>query len=331
MICKDCELEVPKLNRKGVCPSCAHRQANANWAGEQYVPIKDLKGTKGYNIAIARRLKLSNAKLPKTDKETTVVVVDKSDNTAKEKDIKTVLADVFPTEPVVKKEIEVIEKENEVDFKQKCYHIVLDDARKSFKEQRLDLNFFKDIDLKTFLGTFTELLYNKSIYEDSKKAQEIFNGLSVDYIHNLKDVDWDENSLKLAGGLEKALVELRAPNQNFIYNYSVLKELLDYLRNDRIFMKLLDDTKRKVENNEPKIYGARASELVASQDFATKRYTYQCEVPGYGLYGERGRSLFTTQISAISEENAKDKLNEFLARKFSTFAYNQKDIRIVKI
>ena len=320
MICKDCELEVTKLNKKGICPSCAHRQANANWAGEQYVPIKDLKGTKGYNIAIARRLKLSDAKLPeKRIKSKDLVLESNTEEVEK------------PIEEVKESLAKIVPKTTKDNFKDQCYEVVLKDAKAKFKEFHLDLNFYKDIDMKGFLSTFTELLNNRNIYDDCKKAEDIFNGLSIDYDHYLEKIEWNEAALKNVLGLKKALLELRRPNQNFIYNYSAIKPLLDYLRKDKVFMQILDDTQKKVENNEPEVYGARASELVSSQDFATKRYTYQCEVPGYGLYGERGRSLFTTQMSAISEENAKDKLNEFLARKFSTFAYNQKDIRITKI
>jgi len=337
MICKDCELDVKKLNRKGVCPSCAHRIANSNWKGEKYIPIKDLKGTHGYNIAIAKRLNSGNAKitskvldLSKTKKVEITNVQPKAEKTITKIE-KEKLADMFPKAETKITETKVDETKNEQSRKDQCYEIVLKDSKAEFKKAHLDLNFYKNINMKEFLSTLTELLYNKNIYDDAKMAEKIFNKLSIDYDHWIEDTPWDSEENQIAYGTKKACLELRRPNQTFIYNYSAIKEILDYLRKDTGFMKILESTKKKVQENQPEVYGARASELVASKDFATKRNEYLCEVDGTNLRGTPGWDTFRTTISAIDEQNALNKLNELLARKFSTFEYSQKNIRIYKI
>lgn len=314
MICKDCEANVVKVNREGICPACYKRKTQSKYLGKEYIKVKDLANIDmhAYKIAMSRR-KVYLAEEPK--EQVTKIIVDDINKSNKEK-----LSKLLPqveTKPT--------------DLKEQCYEVVLKDAKAKFKQEHLDINFFKDIDLKGFLRTFTELLYNTNIFEDSRKAEEIFNGLSIDYDHYLEQVDWSENALKNVYGLKKALLEIRRPNQTFQYNYNLIKDILKYLKQDDKFLRLLDRTREKVEDNEPSIYGARASELVAAQDFATKRNIYRCEVEGHNYYGEQGRRTFTRDFEAISEENAKEMLNRFLAEQFSSFQYNQKDIKIIKI
>ena len=314
MICKDCELEVQKLNRKGICPSCAHRLANANWKGEIYIPIKDLKGTHGYNIAIAKRLK-SGAKLAKKIKE------EKEEKVLKEE---------------VKENESYLEKEEPIQFikdstKNQCYELVLQDAKKEFKKNNLDLNFFKNIDLLSFTNIFLELYSNTNLYFDSKKASNTFNRLEKDYEHNIEFAKWDDPNLDVKYGMSKALLEIRRPNQVFLYNYENLKEMLEYLRNDPKFKVILNRLNKKIKEGEPNIYASRASEIVAKENFAVKQKQFRCEVVGCNLYGNRGHDTFTRIISAVNEQSALNQLNLLLATQLASFEYKQKDITITEI
>lgn len=62
MICPDCEMEVDKLTRKGICHKCNVRLNNVNYRNKKfgtsdaYIPLKYIKGTPEYNKAMGKRL-----------------------------------------------------------------------------------------------------------------------------------------------------------------------------------------------------------------------------------------------------------------------------------
>lgn len=57
MICPDCEMEADKLvNSTNTCILCYKRYQNMKYHKKEYIPLKDIKGTKEYNRAMGRRL-----------------------------------------------------------------------------------------------------------------------------------------------------------------------------------------------------------------------------------------------------------------------------------
>ena len=69
-ICKDCEMEVEKLNKEGICHQCYIRKTNnvylnkKNGTNNPYVPLKDIKGTIEYNRVMGRRAATNKKKNP---------------------------------------------------------------------------------------------------------------------------------------------------------------------------------------------------------------------------------------------------------------------------
>lgn len=60
MICPDCEFEVERLNKFGICEDCAKRKSNKKYRKLEYVKLKDIKGTKEYVSAIGHRKNKKN-------------------------------------------------------------------------------------------------------------------------------------------------------------------------------------------------------------------------------------------------------------------------------
>lgn len=56
IVCPDCELEVDRLTSSGMCVKCYKRMQNMKCRGQEYIPLKAIKGTKEYNRAMGRRL-----------------------------------------------------------------------------------------------------------------------------------------------------------------------------------------------------------------------------------------------------------------------------------
>lgn len=57
MICPDCEMEAKKMmGSTNTCTLCYKRYQNMKYHKKEYVPLKDIKGTKEYNRAMGRRL-----------------------------------------------------------------------------------------------------------------------------------------------------------------------------------------------------------------------------------------------------------------------------------
>lgn len=57
MICPDCNMEVERLvNSTNTCVLCYKRFQNMKYHKKEYVPLKDIVGTKEYNKAMSRRL-----------------------------------------------------------------------------------------------------------------------------------------------------------------------------------------------------------------------------------------------------------------------------------
>lgn len=302
MICKDCEMEVSKLTKNGICKQCQMRQYNCTYKGINYIPLKDLKGTKEYNVAMGKRYGKQGAKI--------------IDLTCKEQ-----------AQPEQKEIAEEVEQPKENDsLKSKYYMQVYQDAKKVFDENNLDINFLNKINLKDFIVMLTNLIENNDAVEDAEKALKIFNDLSTDYSHLIENSGWDEESMEKGYGLQKALLELRRPTKDFIYSYNSIKEIIDYLKQDDYLRALIDRVKNSIEKDA--MYRPRKSEIVAKEDFALKMKKYICSVQCYNLYGSRVRSELKTTMDAVDEEQAKRKFQKFIIDKFTSIVYKDEDIRI---
>lgn len=53
MICPDCEFEVDKLTKNGICKRCSQRRSDCKYKGKEYVKIKDIKDTPTYKRILA--------------------------------------------------------------------------------------------------------------------------------------------------------------------------------------------------------------------------------------------------------------------------------------
>ena len=91
-ICKDCEMEVDKLNLDGICHQCYIRKTNnaylnkKNGTNNPYIPLKDIKGTKEYNRVMGRRratLEKKNKKSQVSVTKTTYKIMNENDHNPK--------------------------------------------------------------------------------------------------------------------------------------------------------------------------------------------------------------------------------------------------------
>lgn len=74
MKCKDCEREVDKLNKDGLCDYCKRRQYNCKMRDKEYRPIKDLKGTTEYSYFL-RKLEESNETIEEKQEPNEVMAI----------------------------------------------------------------------------------------------------------------------------------------------------------------------------------------------------------------------------------------------------------------
>lgn len=82
--------------------------------------------------------------------------------------------------------------------------------------------------------------------QDAKKAEEIFNKTSVDFLHAIENCDWNETEMKNKLYREKALLELRRPTKKMIAYYNFIEPIIEYLKNDETFRNILNTTRMEL-------------------------------------------------------------------------------------
>lgn len=306
LMCRDCEQETKKLNKDGICKACATRKANAKYVNKEYIPLKDIKGTREYKQAMSRRNTPAKSHRATETK-------DKEDNIVN-------------------------------NIKSSYYMKVSKDINKAFKEAGLDEDYIKNRNLDVWLETFYTLTRTENFITDAKKAESVFNNLYNLYRHSQENLDWNDiEKIQEISCIQKALLELRRPTKNMLDLYEVIDPLIVYLQQDDKFMKLLEDSRilmiKKVEAQaDPKYHTNIESNLIDNSFvepsiIEKKNKLYDCTVWCYNLNGDPNRRLFRANngISAKSEVEARLKFKRFLADKFSTVTYKDKDINIKEV
>lgn len=310
MICPDCELEVDKLNSRGICGDCYKRIYSCKGKGREYIPLKDIKGTVEYNRAMGRRL----------------ATREKRENSEKK---------------INKKVIPVKEDKTE-DVKIKYYAKVNKDLENEFKKENINKDYLKT-DLPEWVETFWGLLQDDNIILDATKANKVFDSLSYLYLHNQLRVEWEDQSTILENSLyAKALLELRRPTKDFINYWKSIAKVINYIKEDENLMALIQDCRnncyvKKLEQDSPLYFTEIDNDLSQSMDNAVitdKEYKYyNIKVTVKGLYGHNYNETFKldTPMYALSEESAKKKFIEFMNDKFPTVKYNPVNIKIEEV
>lgn len=312
MICPDCEMNVEKLNRKGICKACATRESNSKYTGRTYVPLINIKGTKEYDIAMNRRLKNDKLKSSKNNENT----INNSNNI-----------------------------DNSNDIQQIYYAKVSKDLENAFNNANISQDYLKHKNITELLELFLNLLNDddNNYIIQCKQAEQIFNNLYNVYMHEQENISWEDlNKINDIGYAQKALKELRRPTKELLDYYTAMDPLITYLKSDEKFMPILLDTintlKQKEESHKnPKLYSCVDSNLINNTDLVltkeNKVKLYDCTVWCYNLNGDPNRRLFRANggIWARSEADAKIRLKSFLKDKFYNVTYKDKDITITEV
>ena len=329
MICPDCELEVEKLTKSGICKSCYRRKNDMKYKGKEYTPIKDLKGTGEYNKVMGRRLN----NIEKVEK-----VATKGKRGRPRKNPEQVV-------PIITTE-SLIEKESDNKFNKEIYHNYLSEVNKdikaAFDNNNLTQDYLKYSDISSWIDMFFNLLQVDGFITDSRRAKAIFNGLRVDYQHCLESLDIeDTDSILKWGYMSKILLDLRRPTAEIVDYCDILDPIIKYLQKDTDFLALLREARDKAEEksiiHKSHTYYTRESELVREEDFvigkATKPKLFDCTVMCSNLFGNPDSQLFRLNggIRALNKEEAYTKFKSFLKEKFDSLVYYDDDINVREV
>lgn len=298
MRCKDCEEIAKTLNNDGLCEFCAKRKALARYRKTEYKALKDIKGTRGYKIAMTKRRKIKEQR--------------------RESDVSEIENSTSKTENL---------KKNTT--RDKYYLQVSDDIEKSFEEANLTKTYL-NVDLENFIEMFYSLMQEDNYIADARKAEEIFNKTSIDLLHAIENSTWEDKEIQDIVYQEKALLELRRPTKTIICYYKMLEPVIEYLKGDTYFMELLDSLRINFIRNKDKIekaeYFPRQTHLMAKE----KQKNYNCSVMCYNLYGKQTLEELKANggIWAKDENEAKRVFLRFINSSFPTITYNSDDIKI---
>lgn len=304
MICKDCEMESNKLNKKGVCAPCSRRIAMAKYKGIKYIPLKDIAGTREYKIAMKNRICLTKEYRNQKETKTVEIKIDKPET-----------------------------KFDKQDIKQKCYGDVKQDLNESFEQNNLSENYL-NFDIQGFVETFYGLLQEDNYIEDARKAEEIFNNTSIDFLHSIEKCDWDSNEIQEKLYREKVLLELRRPTKKILAYYKLIEPIIDYIKKDNTIRNMLNDLrielpkmKEQIEKGE---YFPKQSNLMGATPTIYKKYS--CSVMCYNLYGKQTKEKLDWRGGtwARSEADAKASFLRFIDTYFSGIKFDDKDILVME-
>lgn len=315
MICPDCEMEVKKLTSRGICTRCYKRIYSCKTKEKEYIPLKDLKGTKEYNRAMGRRLSSISKK---TD----------------EKDYNIVKVDVA-------KDICISTNSNEIKNK-------LDNDIKNYYTKlgiESDSNY---IPLQVIFEWFYGLCQEESYIDVLESKRNIYDTLIVDALHELKANTKADKKFYASVGERMALIQSkRTPIDNEYEKYLIVKPAFDYLKNDSNFKKLIQDCrinliKRLEDEANPKYITSTESMkdndyTIFSDEIKTRKLKTEPRKNYYfkikkvrNLYGNNNYQpfIYTSSITASSETEAKDKFLNYIRYNFSRLAFNVDDIEI---
>ena len=119
--------------------------------------------------------------------------------------------------------------------------------------------------------------------------------LKIDYDHLLENTPFEDlEGMQRCNFLLKILLDLRRPTKEILDYYYVIDPVIDYLRKDKEFVRLLDEArirlKQKSENHKDIGYYVRESNIVSREDFVlgerVDRYKQSLEQEDINLSNE---------------------------------------------
>lgn len=287
MICPDCEQENEKLVKsKGICMQCYKRYQNKKYRGEEYIPIKDMKGTAEYNRVMGKRNGTAKRKEKVTSKVTNPVIRKPKENKAKD---------------YIENKIDEILNANDLDI-----------GLVDIQSVKLTLELMKD------------LFYNFDDKRDKfVKAISLIDLLKCDVQHEIENCDIEDKELyQFVNDKNYYLLKKRRLYKN---SHDVLEKLsnmaftinsiagFNAMMDDNI--KMVSDLKEAQEN--PK-YNVKIDEGMLKYDFTREdpRRRFQVKTTLTGLYNQRKAQEFTRNVMAFNPDDAKNIVRQFILDKF---------------
>ena len=309
MICPDCEFEVEKLNKKGICKRCAKRVADAKYKDREYIPLKDCKDSRAYKI-VKKRIEIES------EKENKELIEEKVESEIERKKDRIQIAE------------EVVEK----------------DIKDRIKKLNINPNIV-EMPLELVLESFVRI-FNKSIVNEKTLLKNEYEVFITDRLHKLLHTD-DFDEIAQIGLEEKQIEERRTKLKRELNLYSPFSDIIEDLIKDDVFKARLDvaidEYERIKKSYEKQIYVSNTLSM-QDLDFTIKSKNkiverklaerkpmkkFYAAVPCNNLYGNRDKTLFEANggIIAENEEIAKQRLKDIL-KQFNGIFYNEKDIII---
>lgn len=332
MKCPDCEMEAQDfMKSKGICVACYKRYQNMKSRKQEYVPLKDIKGTKEYNRAMGRRLGAANRKAAKAQ-----------------------------VNPIIKK--------SEDPLKQALDKIA-SDVSKELKEtlaKEMEKRGVRPIDNTLSLAFILPHIYDLFQEDNLMKRRAILDAIYenqiVDSLHILKQQSKDDIFIDAkVGSRQRQLQELRTPNHYELELYSCYQPFISEVKRHPAIMKLLQDAninfQKTLDNQQNPIYKTN-SEFMKSFDFVVhdeaakdKKLNYNqniqpikhkyrvrihnCKglfgnpIPQDFIYKNQAISDEETYIEAPTEQDAINIIKSMMRNKFSSVKYAPKDIEVI--
>lgn len=336
MKCPDCEMEVESLTRAGICKKCSVCKAQIKYVNKlnntnkPYIPVKELKKTDmtTYQKIMSRRKTSESNKTSKTNKSS------KSNKTSKNKVTQTNTAkqsdDLIKLKQAAKDEVklDIINFRKQKDIKEPCNYLDLSILMNWLNEMLKEVNYFKTLD----------------------SNRQLYDTLILDYLHIVKPNNriTDLNDYAKLAIKQEYLQQERTPVCTQLNKYKIVEPFFDKLKEDSelsdIFHNCMSDLIAYDESNKNPKY---KTSTISIQDNNNVEYSntfefrtiskphqqnkYSARISKVmNLYNNPNYQPFVYKgaIYADSEEEAKEKLLEFIKEKFPSLTYNTKDIEI---
>ena len=309
MKCKDCLKEIDEkeyFNRsvEGVCKKCRARMSQIKYENKKF-------GTNRKYVPL--RLKEDGrTKEARATKKEKVLKKNNNTNTAK------TMNKIYD---------ERIEK------------MVLDDIRQTFQENNITINPQDIPPFNVFMDMFCSLIdINNGYMVQYKKAEEIFNQMEGDYQHSYENAGTPELFLERSQ-MFRCLLDQRRNIKNGIGQYDKIVEMLqDIVKKNPKILEIAkssrDDLHKTIESQEGHYYKAKASNLIAKEDFCIGKRNWgkwHVTIPLMNYYGNKAPVNFERDVWADGENGAILNVKEYLKQKFPSCPYNETKFKVEKI
>lgn len=328
MICPDCEMETDKLvSTTGTCMFCYKRQQNKKYKGEEYIPLKDIKGTIEYNRVMGRRNSTKAKHKPTTAKK--------------------------PGRPKKATALNEYNTNNYISLITKISLEVEDEVKKDIENffNKKGIKDTQHIPLEIIFEWFYTLCQENNYIEDLKLEKQCYDTLIINYMHELKADIQDETTYTKVGKKIAMIQNRRTPIDNELDKFNKIKSVFDYLKNNQEFMSLLQDARVELlklieKQKDPKYISDTPSmqkydfviqpvnkeePVVRKINNPTIKNEYTIKILKVrNLYGNPSYQPFnyTSTITASSIEEARASFLAFMKRDFPNVTFNTKDVII---